>query len=229
MSGGTVPAVGPPRIVPFGERAWLLELGDVVDEALNARVLAIAASIEERRARGLDAIERPVPGYASLLLAFDPRRIAPDAVRALLDEAASDILVTPVSADPRPAIGIAVRYGGSDGPDLHEVAARLGRTPESVVALHAGTTYRVFMLGFAPGFAYLGTLPEELSLPRLAEPRVSVPAGSVAIAGRQTAVYPVTTPGGWQLIGRTDERLWDPSADPPARLAPGDRVRFVPA
>ena len=218
------------RVVPFGERAWLLELGDVIDEALSERVLAIAASIEKRRdGGGLDGVERAVPAYASLLLPFDPRRIEAEAVRAVLEETANRVQVPSVGARPRSLVEILVRYGGVDGPDLADVANRLGRSPDSVVALHAGTTYRVFMLGFAPGFAYLGTLPDELSLPRRAEPRTAVPAGSVAIAARQTAVYPVATPGGWHLIGRTDERLWDPSADPPARLAPGDRVRFVPA
>ena len=216
------------RIVPFGERAWLLELGDVIDQGLNERVIAIADSIEARRADGLDAIERPVPAYASLLLAFDPGRIDAGQVRQLLHEAAGGAVARSELVD-RPAHEIPVRYGDADGPDLEDVAARLGRSAESVVALHAGTTYRVFMLGFAPGFAYLGTLPPELSLPRRAEPRVTVPAGSVAIAARQTAVYPVATPGGWHLIGRTDERLWDPAADPPARLSPGDHVRFVPA
>ena len=216
------------RIVPFGERAWLLELGDVIDQGLNERVIAIAESIEARRADGLDAIERPVPAYASLLLAFDPGRIDAGQVRRLLHEASGSAAPRSELVE-RPVHEIPVRYGGVDGPDLEDVAARLGRSPESVVALHAGTTYRVFMLGFAPGFAYLGTLPPELSLPRRAEPRVSVPAGSVAIAARQTAVYPVTTPGGWHLIGGTDERLWDPAADPPSRLSPGDRVRFVPA
>jgi KipI family sensor histidine kinase inhibitor len=216
------------RIVAFGERAWLLELGDVIDQGLNERVIAIADSIDARRAEGLDAIERPVPAYASLLVAFDPGRIDAGQVRRLLHEA-SDIAAPRPDVVDRPVHEIPVRYGSADGPDLEDVAARLGRSPESVVALHAGTTYRVFMLGFAPGFAYLGTLPPELSLPRRAEPRVSVPAGSVAVAARQTAVYPVATPGGWHLIGRTDERLWDPAADPPSRLSPGDHVRFVSA
>jgi KipI family sensor histidine kinase inhibitor len=131
--------------------------------------------------------------------------------------------------DGDPVQTIAVRYGGDAGPDLDAVAERTGLTPSAVVELHASVTYLVHMLGFAPGFAYLGTLPAALELPRRAEPRTHVPAGSVAIAGRQTAVYPFATPGGWHLIGRTDEPMWDPGADPPARLRPGMRVRFVPA
>jgi 5-oxoprolinase (ATP-hydrolysing) subunit B len=125
-------------------------------------------------------------------------------------------------------IVIPVAYGGSAGPDLAEVAARTGLGEDEVVRLHSSVDYRVLVVGFAPGFAYLGPLPDRLELPRRAEPRVRVPAGSVAIAGRQTGVYPLATPGGWHIVGRTDVRLWDPSADPPALLRPGDRVRFVP-
>ncbi|CAN5664833.1 hypothetical protein BH23CHL8_BH23CHL8_25590 [soil metagenome] len=122
-----------------------------------------------------------------------------------------------------------MRYGGPDGPDLEAVARATGLTSDRVIELHAGTGYRVLMLGFAPGFAYLGTLPAGLELPRRPEPRLRVPAGSVAIAGRRTAVYPFATPGGWHLLGRTDATLWDPTSDPPHRLRPGDRVRFVTA
>jgi KipI family sensor histidine kinase inhibitor len=136
---------------------------------------------------------------------------------------------TPGAApDVRPVIEIPTRYGGSDGPDLDDVARRLGRSPGEIVALHAGRVYVVYMLGFSPGFAYLGTLPQALEVPRRDVPRTTVPAGSVAIAGRQTGVYPTASPGGWNLLGRTDEVLWDPRRDPPATLAPGRRVRFVP-
>jgi KipI family sensor histidine kinase inhibitor len=131
--------------------------------------------------------------------------------------------------DHRPPIDLPTRYGGPDGPDLDEVASIHGLRAVDVVELHASVAYRVFFLGFAPGFAYLGPLPGELATPRLATPRPRVPAGSVGIAGTQTAVYPVDSPGGWRLIGRTDARVWDPSADPPAMLLPGRRVRFVPA
>ena len=128
----------------------------------------------------------------------------------------------------RPTIAIEVTYGGSDGPDLDEVAARSGLTPAEVVEAHAGATYVVQLLGFAPGFAYLGGLPEALHLPRRAEPRERIPAGSVAIAGPRSAVYPGGTAGGWHLIGRTAERMWDIQRQPPNRLAVGDRVRFLP-
>ena len=121
-----------------------------------------------------------------------------------------------------------VRYGGDGGPDLVEVAERLGLAPRQVVELHASVLYRVAILGFMPGFAYLGEVPEALRLARRETPRGRVPAGSVAIAGRQTAVYPAATPGGWHLIGHTDTLLWDIERDPPAILRPGDHVRFEP-
>lgn len=132
-----------------------------------------------------------------------------------------------VAQDAQPVFEIPTRYGGPDGPDLDEVADRLGRSPAEVVALHAGRVYVVHMLGFSPGFAYLGTLPPGIEVPRRPVPRTHVPAGSVAIAARQTGVYPIASPGGWNLIGRTELVLWDPRADPPTPLSPGRRVRFV--
>jgi KipI family sensor histidine kinase inhibitor len=123
---------------------------------------------------------------------------------------------------------IPVRYGGADGTDLDNVAKALGLAPRRVIDMHAAQEYEVLLLGFAPGFAYMGLLPPELELPRRATPRTRVPPGSVAIAGRQTAVYPSGTPGGWHIIGRTDIVLWDVARDPPALLQPGGRVRFRP-
>ena len=135
----------------------------------------------------------------------------------------------PEDADASPPIEIAVRYGGADGPDLEAVADLHGLRPADVADLHASAPYRVLFLGFAPGFGYLAGLPPSLSTPRRASPRERVPAGSVGIAGEQTAVYPLAMPGGWQLIGRTDAVLFDPTRDPPALLRPGAAVRFVPA
>jgi KipI family sensor histidine kinase inhibitor len=150
---------------------------------------------------------------------------ARDRLTAVVEAAAA---APPATDARRPVIEIPVRYGGEGGPDLDEVADRLSMTPEAVVATHSGRIYRVFQLGFVPGFAYLGILPRSLVLPRRATPRPHVPPGSVAIAGSQTAVYPSATPGGWHLLGRTDINLWDPTAEPPSRLSAGDRVRFIP-
>ncbi len=160
---------------------------------------------------------------------FDPERLDPAAARERLEAVVATTSRLPLGPDRGGRlVEIPVRYGGPDGPDLSEVAERLGLDVEAVVRAHAARTYRVYLLGFVPGFAYLGTLPQRLVLPRRPTPRPTVPPGSVGIAATQTAVYPVATPGGWHLIGRTDLPLWDPEADPPARLAPGDRVRFVP-
>jgi KipI family sensor histidine kinase inhibitor len=216
-----------PRVVPFGERAYLVEVGDRVDEATNARVHALAARLDGGR-HAIVGLGRCVPAYASLLVPVDPARsdvdALPDQLRALVAETA------PVTQSaPSRTVELSVRYGGDHGPDLEHVAARLGLDADAVIELHSAVTYRVFMLGFAPGFAYLGPLPEALRLPRRPEPRVRVPPGSVAIAGAQTAVYPHGTPGGWHLLGRTDARLWDRDAREPAALHPGDHVRFVPA
>lgn len=154
-----------------------------------------------------------------------------EAARSAVATAIREAAGTRVSEERAPGharlVEIPTRYGGSDGEDLSLVAELTGMNEAEVVDLYGGTEYEVFMLGFAPGFAYLGLVPEAIALPRRATPRPRVPAGSVAIAGRQTAVYPVETPGGWHLIGRTDLVLWDAARREPALLAPGDRVRFV--
>lgn len=220
-----------PRVAPFGDAAVLITLADELDPEVNRWVHAVARQLgamprEERRI----AFGTPVPAYASLLVPFDGLEAsaheAADYVQELI--AGSDL------QDGRPdessrRVELPVRYGGGDGPDLLEVADRTGLTPEQVVEAHAAVDYSCFFLGFAPGFGYLGMLPVELELARREEPRTRVTAGSVAIAGRQTAVYPSATPGGWHLIGRTEAVLWDVRRDPPALLAAGDRVRFVPA
>jgi len=213
-------------VMPFGDEALLAVLGDGVDEALNRRVHGLAARIRAARDRGWGV---PVPGYATVLAPFDPELLDPGRAEADL----TAWLVEALAGDPPedrelPVVEIPVRYGGEDGPDMGDVAERLGLTHEQVADAHASVTYRVYLLGFVPGFAYLGPLPEVLALPRRPEPRPRVPPGSVAIAGRQTAVYPFATPGGWHLIGRSGACLWDLRKEPPSILRSGDRVRFVP-
>ncbi|HMA33935.1 MAG TPA: 5-oxoprolinase subunit PxpB [Chloroflexia bacterium] len=212
---------------PLGDSAVLVVFGEAIDVALNARVHALAAVLRGRRAGGDPAWGVPVPAYSSLLVPYDPGLLT-------YDEAAAHLTAL-LESDPAPAAGeptaavveIPVGYGGVGGPDLAEVAARQGLTPAEVIALHSGTLYRVFMLGFAPGFAYLGPLPPALVIPRRATPRPRVPPGSVAIAGHQTGIYPLATPGGWHLLGQTPAVLWDAHRTPPALLAPGQLVRFV--
>jgi KipI family sensor histidine kinase inhibitor len=215
------------RIERVGDAALLAVVGDEIDADLNAWVHRAAADLRRHRA-ATPALGAPVPGYASLLVTFDPETSSEEAARALLLAALHQTAGRPSPAA-SPPIDITVRYGGADGPDLADVAAQTGLSEADVVVAHAGTVYRVFLVGFMPGFPYLGILSEKLALPRRATPRLRVPAGSVAIAGRQTGIYPTATPGGWHLIGRTDAPIWDPRRDPPALLAPGDRVRFVPA
>ena len=210
-------------IVPFGEAAVLVELdaSGLAEGARSARALASAvAALRPQR----PALGAPVATAASVLVPFDPLETDGDAVAQLID----GLEVTLATDAPPANHTIPVRYGGEQGPDLEPVARELGLSPAAVVELHAGTELEVLFLGFAPGFACLGALPDGLRVPRLATPRVRVPAGSVAIAGPMAAIYPQASPGGWRILGRTDLALFDPGATPPARLRPGDRVRFEP-
>ncbi len=224
------------RIVPFGDAAVLLTLGERVDSQLAALAQAIANALDATRAEEA-ALGRAVPAHASVVVPFDPLAIELERVMTIVARCASDAAGVPVAGDAgagletaasRP-VEIAVQYGAADGPDLEELAAAHDLRPTDVIELHAAATYRVLFLGFAPGFAYLGGLPPRLAAPRRATPRARVPAGSVGIAGEQTCVYPLAMPGGWQLIGRTDTVLWNPSSSSPALLRPGDLVRFVPS
>jgi inhibitor of KinA len=217
-------------VSPFGDSALLVTLGARADPELTRAAHAVAGAIERIR-ESMPALGRPVPAHASVLVPIDPLAIARTSAVELVADAAATALrnssAAPLaSGDP---IEIHVRYGGDAGPDLVEVAERSGLRPADVIELHASARYTVLFLGFAPGFAYLGGVPEPLVTPRRATPRERVPAGSVAIAGEHSAVYPLSMPGGWNLIGRTDAVLFDPAADPPARLRPGASVRFVPA
>lgn len=218
------------RISPLGDTALLVHVGSTIDEATHRRVRAVYARLASQRIPGVIEL---VPAYASVAIQYDPQRVAAAAppsespyhhLVALLTAALED-LGEDEPATPR-TVEIPVCYGGAYGPDLEEVAQQHRLSPDDVVQLHARATYVVYMLGFAPGFAYLGGLPPELATPRRSEPRTAVPAGSVGIGGSQTGVYPLTLPGGWQLIGRTPLRLFDSARTPPSLLDVGDRVRF---
>jgi KipI family sensor histidine kinase inhibitor len=206
-----------PDIEPLGDRALTIRLGDSMDRALAALARQLAS-----RLRTTPGVLEAVPGYATVTAFYDPAATSYELLAAALT---SMTAMTPADQAMGAEHVIPVRY---DGPDLDEVARRTGLTTSQVVERHAAGAYTVYLIGFVPGFAYLGDLDPALDLPRRGEPRTRVPAGSVAIAGRQTAVYPLDTPGGWHLIGQTDISMFDPMADPPAKLAAGDRVRFVP-
>jgi inhibitor of KinA len=219
---------GRPRLEAMGESAVIVTLGDTVDEATNGRVHRVSRAFARLHVDD-PRFGMPVPAYATVLVPVDPIDPGVDrAIDQLTAVATAADTDEPVEADPAPLVSVPTRYGGVDGPDLADVAAHHGLSPGEVVEIHASVEYRVYFLGFAPGFAYLGRLPARIATPRLATPRLKVPAGSVAIAGDQTAIYPVESPGGWRLIGRTDVRVWDVTADSPALLSPGARVRFVP-
>lgn len=213
-----------PRVTPLGDAALLVEFEPAIDRRVNARVHAISADLA---ARGLPGVRDIVPAYASCAVHFDPLRTDRDALGSAVEDAvvrSSTAVEAPLAAS---TIDIPVCYGGPFGPDLPAVSAHAACSEEEVVRLHAALEYRVFMIGFLPGFPYLGTVDERIAVPRRDTPRPHVPAGSVAVAGRQTGIYPVDAPGGWHIIGRTPLRLFDPGGSPPARLAPGDAVRFV--
>jgi len=201
------------RAHPLGDAALVFDLGSRLDTALNSRCHALAAALSRR-----SGVREAFAGYSTVTVHYDPERTSYAALVA-----AARKIERPRSAPSGRLHRIPVDY---DGPDLAATADHLGMTIERLVELHTGSIYRVFMIGFVPGFAYLGPLPQELHIPRRRVPRTLVPAGSVAIGGEQTGVYSLPTPGGWHLLGRTSLRMFLPDSDPPSLLRPGDRVRF---
>jgi KipI family sensor histidine kinase inhibitor len=217
-----------PTLEALGDSALLLQFGDTIAASTNARVHAAARAIA---AQSLPGIVELVPGYASLAVMFDASVWQGDGGTPAQHcaQALRNVLASPIVAvdDDAGTLEIPVCYGGSFGPDLDEAAARSGLSSEAFVQRHAAGDYRVAMLGFAAGFPYLLGLDPALQQPRRASPRTRVPAGSIAIGGAQTGVYPRELPGGWNLIGRTPLALFDAQATPPNRLAAGMRVRFI--
>ena len=212
-----------PRLLALGDGALTLEFGDRIDPALNARVMAARDALAGLK---LDGISDMVPTWRSLTVHFDPLRLDREILAARLLEAAQAPLQESALAT---RWRIPVVFGGEFGPDLAEVARTTGRSAADVIDAVCAIELRVFLIGFLPGFPYLGELPEWLRLPRLATPRTAVPANSLAIAGAQAAIYPWASPGGWHLLGRTPARLFDlGDAARPALLAPGDTLRFTP-
>lgn len=212
-----------PRIVPVGDAALTIELGDSIDLAINRLVFMLEKTL---RAASIDGVIDLVPTYRSLLVLFDPCDVDFQTLSQHIHEQ------LPHLSDKQPGkprqVKIPVHYGGEYGPDLAFVAEHNRLTPQEVIDIHSGQLYPVYMMGFTPGFPYLGGLDKRIAAPRLTSPRTLVKAGSVGIAGQQTGIYPIDSPGGWRIIGRTDFVLFDSTADPPFTLSPGDLVRFVP-
>lgn len=212
-----------PRIETLADDAWLVRLGEAIDPGTLRRVHELVRGLRDDRPPGVVDI---VPAYTSVGVFLDPRRTEPTRVRAWLE--ARLAARTDRAADDAGSrlVEIPVVYGGEWGPDLEDAAGSLGMEADALARRHASGDYTVAMIGFAPGFPYLAGLDPALALPRLATPRTHVPAGSVAIGGAQTGIYPRSSPGGWRILGRTPLTLFDPTRDAPALLQPGDRVRF---
>ena len=209
-------------IRPASDCSFLVEFGSEISLDIHEQVSRLTYALQNIR-----GIRNLHPAYASVLVEFDPRFRAHEEMEALIREHADPGRSLAFRTPPR-IVEIPVKYGGSFGPDLADVAAHTGLTPDRVVEIHAAGQYKVYFLGFMPGFAYLGGLAPELATPRLSTPRKQVPAGSVAIGGNQTGVYPWTSPGGWRIIGHTDAKLFDATAAEPVLLRMGDLVRFAP-
>lgn len=215
----------PLAVTPLAESALLFRLGEGtdIDEEVVGALVALTRALD---AAALPGVIELVPSYSTLLVEFDPVLVDHETVIAHVSEITG---LTSFAKWPESrTVIIPVYYGGEMGPDLVDMAAEIGLTPEELIHQHAGSSYRVACMGFSPGWAYLLGLPAALTVPRLKNPRTRVPAGSVAVGGAQTGVYPLETPGGWRLIGRTPLKMFDPDRDEPFFLRQGDRVVFAP-
>jgi inhibitor of KinA len=210
-----------PVFRPMGDRSLLVELGEKIAPDVNRRVQELMLKLQQAR---LPGVREFAPGYRSLLVVFDPLTLSPSELKARI----TDVAGRPGSAGLPQAklLTVPVFYGGDYGPDLEGVAGHLGISTDEVIRLHTETMYRVYMIGFTPGYPYMGELPAALAVPRRSTPRTRVPKGSVGIAQRQTGIYSVESPGGWQIIGWTPIELFDPTRQLPSLLEMGDRVKF---
>lgn len=211
-------------IRPCGDTMLLVEFEQVVDPIVNQRAIALASRLSTRLGPRVRDI---VPGYCSVGIHYDPLLTDLLQLEQVIDDEAS-MLCDDEAPSSAPTVEIPVRYGGAEGPDLEGVAEWAECTIEEVIERHTRRTYRVYMLGFVPGFAYMGRVDPSIAAPRHRVPRERVPTGSVGIAGVQTGVYPMATPGGWRLIGRTDTVMFEATRAKPNLVRPGDTVRFVP-
>lgn len=211
------------RIRLSGDRALLVEYGDGIDPAVNDKVRAMTLLLKKNLPAGVEAV---VPAYRSLSILYDPLATNPARLAEILHALEADFRTAEI-AEPK-TVPIPVCYGGKFGPDIDIVRAHTGLTEDEIVSIHTSVDYPIYMIGFTPGFCYLGGLDRRLQTPRRKTPRTSLPAGSVGIAESQTGVYPVESPGGWQIIGQTPLRLFAPARENPFLYEAGDRIRFVP-
>ena len=213
----------PVEIVPLGDSAAVVRFGDSIDRPTNLLVQTLSHFLSQHPLIG--SVEF-VPAYATVTVYYDPLRRSFEEFSKELQQVVSTLEISPDDS-PR-TIEIPVCYGGEFGPDLEFVAQQNQLTPAEVIEIHSASVYLVYFIGFAPGFPYLGGLSDRITAPRRSSPRLRIPAGSVGIAGTQTGIYPLATPGGWQLIGRTPLALFRPDETPPTLLRAGDQVRFRP-
>ena len=211
-----------PRFLNAGDAALIVEFGDTIDAQTNRKVHSLAGRLDKLNIPGLVEM---IPTYRSLLLSFDPMMTTHEDIHQAVTNSACQADES-TSHNAR-VVMIPTLYAGEYGPDIESVAKNAGLTADDVVDIHSGTDYLVYMMGFSPGFPYLGGLDERLATPRLESPRIEIPAGSVGIAEGQTGVYPIASPGGWRLIGRTPVPLFDPNTNPPTVINAGDYVRFA--
>jgi KipI family sensor histidine kinase inhibitor len=211
------------RILPAGDLALIVEFGNEISTECNNRVMQLYRNIKKDKVNG---IAETVPAFRSLLIYYDPLKITYKKLCRYIKSASKEEEAAKEKV--KRVIEIPVCYGGSYGEDLADVAIHAGMSEVQVIRLHSGTDYLIYMLGFIPGFPYLGGLDKRLETPRLPNPRTSIPAGSVGIGGEQTGVYPIASPGGWRLIGRTPLKLYDSNRKNPILYQAGDYIHFKP-
>lgn len=210
------------KYLPAGDKAIVMEFGNEISKEINAKIRSVVRFLEEKH---IDGIEEVLPTYRSILIMYDPIKAEYDEIVRILEDLGNKISLG--EKEEIRIVEIPTLYGGEFGPDINFVAEHNNIAVDEVIKIHTGTDYLVYMLGFTPGFTYLGGMSDKIAAPRLSTPRKKIPAGSVGIAGSQTGMYPSETPGGWQLIGRTPLKLYDPLKEPPVLLNAGDYVRYV--
>jgi len=211
------------RYLMSGDKGLVVEFGNEISEPVNEKVRGMYLAIQKSQMPGIYEL---IPTYRSLLIQYNPLEIEIDSLIEKLSEIEKDLGAIDL---PKPRIvEIPTIYGGEFGEDLGFVAEHNGLSEDEVIKIHSSIDYRIYMLGFTPGFSYLGGMSEKIATPRLKTPRTKIPGGSVGIAGKQTGIYPMESPGGWQLIGRTPVKLYDPASETPIILQAGDYIRFIP-